>query len=166
MKIIKLIILSLLVLSISSCTVKIYYPGSDIVDYVTSDGTKKKNETSEDLTNTDGSEESSVDTELENEAITEPKASSGAIHLTSITSPISKNKTATLEIIGTPNTEYDISVFYATGESTAKGLEPKMSGDTGKVSWSWKIGASLKPGSYKVVISGGGDTLETAIQVN
>ena len=165
MKIFKLAVLTVLILTITSCTVNIYYPGSSIVDYATSDDeTEKQAESAEDSTTVNETEETQF-TE-ESEADNEPIASSGSIQLMSITSPISKNKTATVEIMGAPNTEYSISVFYATGKSTAKGLESKISSGAGNVSWSWKIGASLKPGSYKIIISGGGDTLETAIQVN
>lgn len=92
-----------------------------------------------------------------------PKA---VIELVSITSPISNNKTATVSIKGKPNTEYDINVYYATTISGAKGLENKISDQNGAVSWSWKIGASVKSGSYKIIITDGTEAFETKIQVN
>lgn len=107
------------------------------------------------------------ETEAVTEAVeTENKPNLKSIFLISTTSPISRNQTASIDIIGEPNTTYTIEVFYATGKSNAKGLEPKTSSDVGAVSWSWRIGPSLKTGRYKIVISGGGDSLETEIQIN
>jgi hypothetical protein len=90
---------------------------------------------------------------------------SGSIQLISLTSPIGRNQTATLKIKGAPNTEYSISVYYSSGASEAKGLEPKQSDSEAYVSWSWKIGGRTKAGDYKVVIKGGGETYETSITI-
>lgn len=96
---------------------------------------------------------------------TEQEISGIPMWISSLTSPISSNQTATLVAIGKPSTEYTISVYYKTTQSTAQGLEPKISNEDGRVSWSWKIGASVKTGRYKIVVSGGGETIETEIQV-
>ena len=87
------------------------------------------------------------------------------LHVVTLTSPITKNKTATLDAVGKPNTVYSITVIYATANSEAQGLEPKAANADGQVSWSWKIGASVKPGSYKIVLEGGGETVESYIEV-
>ena len=87
------------------------------------------------------------------------------LHVVALTSPITKNKTATLDAVGKPNTTYSITVIYATANSEARGIEPKKSNPDGQVSWSWKIGASVKPGSYKIVLEGGGETVESFIDV-
>ena len=79
-----------------------------------------------------------------------------------VSSPVGKNETATLAAIGKPNTEYSISVYYSSGASTADGLEKHTSDSSGNVSWSWKVGGRTKSGSHRIVISGGGETLETS----
>ena len=78
-----------------------------------------------------------------------------SITLVSITSPISINKTATLTVKGLPNAEHGINVYYSSGASSAAGLEKKISDDSGLVSWSWKIGARVKSGTYRIVVNCG-----------
>jgi hypothetical protein len=80
------------------------------------------------------------------------------INLVALSSPIGRNKTASVSIKGLPNTEYEISVFYSSSESSASGLENKFSDDNGIVKWEWKIGGKTAPGEYKIVISGGNES--------
>lgn len=74
-----------------------------------------------------------------------------------LTSPetVKRGKNATLEIKGTPNTLYSIKVKYSSGYSSAKGLEDKVSDENGVCSWTWRVGAKTKPGSYNITISDG-----------
>lgn len=97
---------------------------------------------------------------------TTPSKGENSIKLLSLTSPVSRNQKATLEIKGKPNTLYKISVYYSSGASTASGLEAKTSDSSGYVSWTWKIGAKTKAGNHRITITGGGDTLETSIETN
>ena len=93
---------------------------------------------------------------------TETESETGqTLRLEWVSSPVGRNETATLVAIGKPNTEYSISVYYSSGASTAKGLEPQQSDSSGNVSWSWKVGAKTKAGSHRIVISGGGEKIET-----
>lgn len=69
---------------------------------------------------------------------------------------VRRNEEVTLNVIGLPNTEYDINVYYSSGVSKAKGLENKDSDSTGYVSWSWKIGGSTNSGNYHIDLIGGG----------
>lgn len=71
---------------------------------------------------------------------------------------------ATVMIEGTPNVEYRINVYYSSGASKAKGLEPKKTNAKGNVSWTWKIGTNTKPGKYKIVIIGD-KTVELLLEV-
>lgn len=71
---------------------------------------------------------------------------------------ISRNETGTVKVQGKPNTEYTISVYYKSGESQAEGLEAKTSDNDGYVSWSWKIGGRTSAGTFKIVVSGGGES--------
>lgn len=65
---------------------------------------------------------------------------------------IKRDTGATLAFMGEPNTLYSITVYVRSGASGAKGLEPKYSDETGYVSWSWWVGSSATPGTYKIVI--------------
>lgn len=67
---------------------------------------------------------------------------------------------------GTPNSLYNITVYYDSGESTADGLEPQMSSDTGYVYWKWKVGTNTNYGTYRIVIEGeAGDKYTTEFLV-
>lgn len=48
-----------------------------------------------------------------------------------------------------------IKVYYKSGISKAKGLEPKIAGSNGKITWAWLVGTATTPGTYKVVIQVG-----------
>lgn len=78
----------------------------------------------------------------------------------------SRNEYATVSINGQPNTEYNIKVYYSSGASTADGLESKTSDSNGDVSWTWKIGCKTNPGTYRLVIKGGNETIEKNFTVN
>jgi hypothetical protein len=70
---------------------------------------------------------------------------------------IGRNETGTVKIKGKANTEYKITVYYKSGPSSASGLEAKTSDADGYVSWSWKIGGRTSPGTFKIVLEGGGE---------
>lgn len=80
------------------------------------------------------------------------------LDILSVSSPIKGGQNATLSAKGKPNTAYDIKVVYSSGESSAKGLEDKTSDANGNVSWTWKVGAKTKPGTYTITVKGGGET--------
>ena len=65
---------------------------------------------------------------------------------------IRRDTGATFAFMGEPNTLYSITVYVKSGASKAKGLEAKMSDETGYVSWSWWVGENSTPGTYKIVI--------------
>lgn len=69
---------------------------------------------------------------------------------------VHRNEEVTLEVIGLPNTEYDINVYYSSSVSKAKGLENHFSNGNGYVSWTWKIGGSTNFGNYYIDLIGGG----------
>lgn len=81
------------------------------------------------------------------EPVTEP-----TLEVVLLTSPVSRNETATLRICGKPDTEYTITVYYKSGASTADGLEPKYSDANGFAEWSWKIGGKTSLGTYRIVV--------------
>ena len=65
---------------------------------------------------------------------------------------IQRDTGATLAFMGDSDTLYSITVYVKSGASKAKGLEPKLSDETGYVSWSWWVGENSTPGTYKIVI--------------
>lgn len=90
---------------------------------------------------------------------------SGALSLVSVTSPVHHGSRATLCVRGEAGVRYSIQVFYSSAASTASGLEPQTADAEGLVQWSWRVGASTKPGEYRIVVSGGDDTLEIKFSV-
>ena len=66
---------------------------------------------------------------------------------------------------GKANTEYTITVYYKSGPSSASGLDPKTSDANGYVSWSWKVGGRTAPGTYRIVVEGGGEKVSVNFTV-
>lgn len=89
----------------------------------------------------------------------------GGIVLQSVTSPIKRGGTASIEICGTPGVEYSIVVRYSSSVSKASDLVPKIADANGIVVWEWRVGSRTKPGTYTITVTGGGDTLEAAFTV-
>lgn len=88
---------------------------------------------------------------------TPPVTESSGITFISWPETTSRNRDVTVKIKGTQNTTYSITVYYKSGASTADGLEDKTSDANGNVSWTWHIGGRTSPGTFKIVVSGGGD---------
>jgi len=141
---------------------------SEKVSVTVSDGNGEPEETLESKPdgtpeNSDATDPETVFPELTDTKATESTSeesvpNSENITLVSLTSPIGRNQTAKISIKGVPNTEYSISVYYSTSESSAAGLEDKISDTNGNVSWEWKIGGKTSSGDYRIVISGDGES--------
>lgn len=69
---------------------------------------------------------------------------------------------ASITVRGKPNTQYSIAVYYSAGKSSAGGLEAQTSGPDGTVTWTWKVGRNTKAGTHRIVVSGGGEEIETS----
>ena len=90
---------------------------------------------------------------LTTEAVTEPpELPVGSLKLVEMTETVSAGKKASVTVKGLPNTEYSITVTYATSVSEAKGIEEKYTDNNGIVSWEWRVGNQTKPGEYKIEI--------------
>jgi len=76
-----------------------------------------------------------------------------------------RNQNATVSIKAMPNTLYTIVVLYKSGPSKAQGLDPKWSNSQGIVSWTWKIGGKTTPGTYSIIIEGGGAKIEKSFTI-
>ncbi|MCL5985705.1 MAG: hypothetical protein M1371_03970 [Actinobacteria bacterium] len=79
-------------------------------------------------------------------------AQSITIQVVSLTSPIYRGYKATLKIKTTPGAYCTITVYYKSGPSTAKGLNPKNADGNGYVSWTWKVGSNTTPGTWSIVV--------------
>jgi hypothetical protein len=81
----------------------------------------------------------------------QPSISSGdalSVRITSLPASIKHGANATLVAVTSPGATCSASVTYASGTvSSAKGLQTEPgAGSSGKVSWTWKVGTSTKPG--------------------
>lgn len=66
---------------------------------------------------------------------------------------VKKGSDSTIKIKGSPNTNYDIKVYYKSGVSKSKELVSKESDSEGYVEWVWKVPSNVKTGSYKFMIN-------------
>lgn len=79
------------------------------------------------------------------------------IKIVSVTSPVKRGQNATLVAKATSGAYCTITVYYKSGPSKAKGLEPKNADKKGSVSWTWKVGTNTTPGKWKIVVTAGKD---------
>ena len=75
------------------------------------------------------------------------------ITLISVTSPAAPFSDATLTINTTPGANCSIIVHYKSGPSRAKGLIPKVTSSSGRVSWTWRVGSNTTPGRWPIVVT-------------
>ena len=87
------------------------------------------------------------------------------IKLIDLTKTVEQGNQATITIKGTEGVEYNIEVYYKSGPSKAAGLEPKVAGSDGLITWSWKVGSRTSEGTYPIVVTGGGKELEVKFKV-
>lgn len=100
----------------------------------------------------------SAPTQLQPSETTQPTEQIIPIVFVSWPKVISCGETATVSICGAPDTVYRIQVYYQSGVSSAAGLEEQRSDENGSVTWSWKISKNARPGDYRIVVTGGGDS--------
>lgn len=87
-----------------------------------------------------------------------PSASSIAalpVRISSLTASVKHGANAMLIAVTSPGATCSASVTYASGAvSSAAGLAPeRTAASTGKVSWTWKVGTSTKPGASNATVS-------------
>jgi hypothetical protein len=76
-----------------------------------------------------------------------------SINVVSLTSPIAPGQKATLIIQTTPGADCSIAVYTKSGRSQAQGLGPQTAAADGGVTWSWKVGTSTTPGTWRIVVT-------------
>ena len=60
---------------------------------------------------------------------------------------------ATLRARTAPLAACTITVYYASGPSTAQALDPKPADAAGNVSWTWTVGTNTTPGGWRIVVT-------------
>lgn len=75
------------------------------------------------------------------------------IEVLSYTKELVPGHRAHLSVRGWPHHEYNLSVYYYSGQSKADGLGWKESDDDGVVQWNWKVGTRTYPGQIQAVVS-------------
>lgn len=75
--------------------------------------------------------------------------------LVSLTSPIKRGAYATMIVRSRAGAYCTITVYYKSGPSSAKGLEPKNAGSDGRCTWTWKVGTATTTGTWQIVVKTG-----------
>ncbi|CAM3130999.1 thermonuclease family protein [Sporolactobacillus spathodeae] len=91
-----------------------------------------------------------------------PKSSSSTAHGLSV----KRGQNASVSVTAKRGARGTIKVYYKSGISKAKGLEPKIAGSSGKITWTWLVGTATTPGTYRVVIQVGNKTSTQYLRVS
>jgi hypothetical protein len=75
------------------------------------------------------------------------------VKVTKVTETVSAGKTAAITVFTIKGASCGISVLYESGESTAKGLDPKKADAKGYVTWQWKVGLKTNPQTVPVTVT-------------
>jgi len=76
-----------------------------------------------------------------------------AVTVTKRTSSVARKGTASVTIATTPGAECGIDVEYASGSSTATGLEPKNADAKGTITWKWVVVGNTPKGKVPIAIT-------------
>jgi len=77
-----------------------------------------------------------------------------------ITSPVLKGDNASLTAQTAPGAQCQITVYYKSGPSKAKGLDPLVADASGKATWTWKVGSATTAGNWRIVVKANLEGLE------
>ena len=78
--------------------------------------------------------------------------------LVRLTSRVHPGAYATMIVRSKAGLRCSITVYYKSGPSKAKGLEPKTAGTDGRCTWTWKVGTTTTPGTWRIVVATGAIT--------
>ncbi|WNS41032.1 TadE/TadG family type IV pilus assembly protein [Paenibacillus sp. MMS20-IR301] len=96
----------------------------------------------------------------------EPAEESGTIIILEKPNPGVANRQGIIKVKVPPGASANLSIFYKSGQSTAKYLGWKQADENGYIEWEWKIGVNTTPGTWSFVITlGDGTTLEATFTV-
>lgn len=88
------------------------------------------------------------------------------ITLLNVKTPVKRGEYGSLSIQGVPNTNYTAAATYVNSSGTTTAYVARRSGDDGMVSWTWKVKGDTLPGTYRIVVSGGGKMITAAYTVH
>jgi hypothetical protein len=91
--------------------------------------------------------------------------SSSNVHITNVTSPVTRNHNAHLEARCSPGASASIEVDYESGPSHALGLYDKTADANGYVEWTWRVGSRTTPGTWPIIVTCNGESATTQFQV-
>lgn len=94
------------------------------------------------------------------------KGTPGGIILLDIKTPVRQGETGSLSIQGKPNTQYTVTAVYNNSTGTITTTSAKRTGSDGKLSWTWNVSRDTMPGTYGLMITGGGKMLTAAYTVS
>lgn len=94
--------------------------------------------------NTDGSGEGNP---------AEPGEEDGVILILEKPNPGVANRQGVIKVKVPPGASANLSIFYKSGQSTAKYLGWKQADENGVIEWEWKIGVNTTPGTWPFVVA-------------
>lgn len=89
----------------------------------------------------------------------------GEITLKNIKTPVRLGETGSLTIQGQPHTQYTITAVYDNTRDTIMATAVKQADSDGTVNWTWDVNSDTKPGTYGLMITGGGRMLTASYTV-
>ncbi|MEK5034243.1 TadE/TadG family type IV pilus assembly protein [Paenibacillus sp. FSL R7-0302] len=96
----------------------------------------------------------------------EPAEEAGTIVILEKPNPGVANHQGIIKVKVPPGSSANLSIFYKSGQSTAKYLGWKQADEHGYIEWEWKIGVNTTPGTWPFVVSlADGATLQATFAV-
>jgi hypothetical protein len=94
-----------------------------------------------------------------------PAGDGSGLVLMSIRSPVRQGETCALSFRGKPDTRYTITGVYRYSDNMITSTAVKHSGDNGVVEFEWNVSERTDPGTYGIMISGGGEQITASYTV-
>jgi hypothetical protein len=93
------------------------------------------------------------------------RSGGSGLALMSISSPVRQGETCTLSAQGRPDTQYTITGVYRNSGNMVTSTAVRQSGNNGIVEFEWNVGRQTEPGTYGIMISGGGEQITASYTV-
>lgn len=97
---------------------------------------------------------------------TSSSSSSPSLKVTSSNLNVSHGDYASVTIQTAPGATGTIEVDYSSGPSTSSSLVPKTSDSSGHITWEWKVGTRTTPGTWPVIITVNGKSIQVSLIVH
>ncbi len=75
-----------------------------------------------------------------------------AVRFVSVPTAVQRGAPVRVEIATVPGAICDIEVRNAAGVVRTVGIRPKKALQTGRVVWLWRVGRTMRPGTWRVVV--------------